>query len=256
MERIMDKGVSEGGVSSRLGAYGCIKKIETRVQVFRIDNRSPERLLIDKGLPARVSQEHMRYLSRECVGHYDHYNISPFGYGTCETVEHLDKEFIKPNLFHFQHAHVYCFIGHGFFINEFKKHIVQANERDYEGEFLVTHKVALKDFLIAIAPEYREKLKSNAMVPNDGIKLNPELPPKLRLNNLESPSATLEWLLDNDAKKTAIHYAKNIYLGKSEEYIERSVESREVLNFVMEHLAPRVFKTTHPAAHSQVRSRV
>lgn len=213
--------------------YPTIRRIECRQPVVRVDNRSPERLVIDKGLPARVTHEHMRNLSR-CVDNDQSYNITLFGYGACFTYETLDKDFIQPNARHFENAHVYSLIGHGFSIPEYRAEIGELGARDYEGEFLITYKVELQDFLAAVAANYREKFKRNLLVPNEGILLNPELPTRLRLSDIESPASTLQWLLKHNAKKTATRYAKQVFTGKSDSFLEKTLDDKDLIVFVSE----------------------
>lgn len=217
---------------SPTNAYQFIKRIERREHVMRIDNRTPERLVIDHGLPARISHELMRKLYRKCVDNHQNYNINPFGYGTYLTYQKLEKEYIRPNASHFEKAHVYSFIGKGFSIPEYCGEIGESGDQDYEGEFLITYKVILADFLTAVGAEHRDKFNKGLLVPNDGVILNPELPNKVRLSDLKTPSTTLAWLLQHNAQKTAKRYAKLMFEGKSEQFLEKFVIQKELIDFI------------------------
>ncbi len=217
--------------SSRGGVYHHIRRIERNEQVFRADNRSPERLVIDRGLPLRVKPERVRELTRDCIDNYQNFNLNPFGYGACLTFEKLYKNFILPNATHLSQAHIYNFVAKGFSISEYRLEVGESGDRDYEDEFLV-YKVDSEDILVAVPPDYREKFLSNALVPNEAILLNPKLPKKVRLSDLESPAATLQWLLKEGATKSASRYAKHMFSGKSEHYLERALADTDLMGFV------------------------
>jgi hypothetical protein len=190
--------------------------------LMRSDGRSTDRFIKDQGLLARQPIEALERLRLSQIEQYQDYNMDPFGYGACPTIDSL-REFEQGNRSQTKPRSMYIMFGNAVNLMEFKIEMgLEPSPRDYEKERIVLETIPIDHFLAAIPPEFKDKFWNSLQIPNVLSQLQPhlELPAQLKLDDLSSERNILRWLLLNNSEKLFKHLCDDLFKHHSEDALK------------------------------------
>lgn len=190
--------------------------------LMRSDGRGTDRFIRDQGLLAREPIEVLERLRLSQIEQYQNYNIDPFGYDVCASIETL-REFDLAHRSQTKTQSVYVMFGSAVNLLDFKKEMgLEPNARDYEQGYIVLETIPLEHFLAAIPPDFKDKFWHSIQIPNVLSQLQPhlQLPKQLKLEDISSEKNILRWLLVNNSERLFKHICNEMFKHYSEDALK------------------------------------